>query len=315
MLHVTNGDSTRLGLERAGVPGDFVSWPDVLHEGPTPAGLSPDEWRRVRVQFLASRGYGSEAEIAQRYAADDEAMERWREHDEVVLWFEHDLYDQLILIRHLDWITRLSNRDATRFSLIQASTYLGPMPPEQLARLFPARVPITEEQLQLGSRAWQAYCATEPLPLQHLAAEDTSALPFLHGALHRHFEDYPSSSNGLSRSEAQLLDVLAEGARTLPEAFGACSRREERVFMGDSTFLSIAKSLASAAHPLIDGDLAGAIRELPDGDVLLTSTGRDVRDGRADHIDLNGIDRWAGGVHLTPQRCYRWNGRDLTLTR
>src|SRR5688500_14704322 len=85
-LHVLNGDSTPTGLERSGVPGQFVSWADVLYEGPTPAGVTPDEWRRVRVQYLAGRGYGNETDIARRGAEDDARMESWRNHEEVVFW-------------------------------------------------------------------------------------------------------------------------------------------------------------------------------------------------------------------------------------
>jgi hypothetical protein len=315
MLHVVNGDSTRYGLELGGVSGDIVSWPDVLHDGPTPRGLSPDEWRRVRVEFLASRGNGDGADLARRYAEDDAALERWREHDEIVLWFEHDLYDQLILIRHLDWISGLRDRHRARFSLVQSSTYLGPMEPDRLAALLPTRAAITDEQLRLGTRAWDAFRAPEPHALEDLVAGDSSALPYLSGALLRHLEDYPSVRNGLSRSEQQLLDALAAGSETLPAAFTACSRMEERIFMGDWTFLAIAKGLASATSPLIAGDLADVPRLLPDRRVSLTSMGREVREGRSDHVALNGIDRWAGGVHLTRDRCYRWNGTVLILTR
>ncbi|WP_256831125.1 hypothetical protein [Paenibacillus sp. Pae15] len=31
-------------------------------------------------------------------------LERYREHDEVVLWFEHDLFDQTLLIYLLQWL-------------------------------------------------------------------------------------------------------------------------------------------------------------------------------------------------------------------
>jgi hypothetical protein len=213
-------------------------------------------------------------------------------------------------------MSRLPDRRGTRFSLISGSTYLGPLEPEKLAALFPARVPITDSQVDLGTRAWRAFCSPEPDALEQITDEDTSALPFLAGALRRHFEDYPSVASGLSRSEAQILDAIESGAATLRDAFLACSRMEERIFMGDWTFLSIARGLASAAaHPLIAVDLTGAGPSLPSGPVSLTALGRDVREGLADHVLLNGIDRWAGGVHLTMRRCYRWNGQSLVLTR
>ena len=314
-LHVLNGDSTRMGLERSGVPGQFVSWADVLYEGPTPPGVTRDEWRRVRVQYLAGRGYGNETDIARRGAEDDARMESWRNHEEVVFWFEHDLFDQLILVRHLDWMSRLTNRAATRFSLICRETYLGLLEPDQLAALFPTRTVITDDQIELGVRAWQAFCAPDPRAIEGVAGGDTSALPFLAGALRRHFEEYPSVANGLSRSEQQILDAVAAGSGTLREAFAACARMEERIFMGDSTFFAIARDLAGPRHPLLTLDGAVAEGALPSAAVALTAFGREVRAGREDHVRLNGIDKWRGGVHLTAERCYRWSGDSFVLTR
>lgn len=319
MLHIVNGDSTRMGLERSHVPGTFASWGDVLHDGPTPAGLTPEEWRRVRVAYLVSRENGQTEqraeEIARQYEREDAALESWPGHDEVVFWFEHDLYDQLILIHHLDWLSRVPDRRGTQFSLICGATYLGPLTPEQLDALFPARTPVDAEQVRLGARAWQAFCAPEPHALELVAHSDTSALPFLAGALRRHFEDYPSVENGLSRSEAQILRAIDAGASTLHDAFTACARMEERIFMGDVTFQTIVSRLASAAHPLMTMPSALRHEGFPMGEIALTDAGREVLSGRADHIRLNGIDRWMGGVHLTAANSYRWNGAGLTDDR
>ncbi|MGP3919334.1 hypothetical protein [Nonomuraea sp. 10N515B] len=40
----------------------------------------------------------------------------------------------------------------------------------------------------------------------------------------------------------------------------------------------------------------------------LTDAGRHVLHGRQDHITLNGVDRWIGGVHLAGRAVpWRWN--------
>jgi len=40
----------------------------------------------------------------------------------------------------------------------------------------------------------------------------------------------------------------------------------------------------------------------------VTDVGRDVLAARADHAELNGIDRWLGGVHLEGRRpAWRWD--------
>jgi hypothetical protein len=42
--------------------------------------------------------------------------------------------------------------------------------------------------------------------------------------------------------------------------------------------------------------------------VALTDAGRRVLDGAADHVALNGIDRWIGGVHLVGRDvAWRWD--------
>jgi hypothetical protein len=58
-----------------------------------------------------------------------------------------------------------------------------------------------------------------------------------------------------------------------------------------------------------------AARERPDRDRLvaalslrLTDAGRRVLAGEADHVALDGIDRWVGGVHLHGRDArWRWH--------
>jgi hypothetical protein len=317
-LHVLNGDATRGPLERSDVPGSFAVWADVLHEGPCLL-APPDEWRRLRSRFLAAEGYGPEDEILRRYDGWDQQLDRFGEHDEVVFWLEHDLFDQLLLIRHLHWVASLGSRGGTAFSLICIGAFpgigdfhgLGQLTPEELASLLETRHPIAPAEIDLGVRAWRAYCAPDPSGLVDLLASDTGALPFLDGAIRRFLSDYPSAAGGLSRTERQILDAIAAGASAPAAAFQASQRMEERRFMGDSTWWRIAQRLAAGPSPLvrIDAPPHGGGRLL-EGLMQLTDAGRAVLAGRADQVALNGIDRWMGGVHLDEDR-WRWNGRTL----
>jgi hypothetical protein len=130
--------------------------------------------------------------------------------------------------------------------------------------------------------------------------------------MRRHLEDFPSASNGLARSEAQILRILSEGTRTPEETFIECQALEERIFMGDASFWTIVKRLAAGLHPLITARVEEQRDRLPLGTLEITSTGRDVLAGRADQVALNGLDRWMGGVRLTPSQCWRWTGTTLT---
>jgi len=320
MLHITNGDVAAEGIRRAGVPGVVLPWRDVLHEGPVPAGLSLDELRPVRARFIAGCGWAEFADALRGFAERDAALAGFRAHDEVVLWFEHDLYDQLQLVQLLDHFARYAH-GGTRLTGVWVGEYLGRCTPERMRAWFDARPAVSSAQVELGRRAWEAFRAPDPGAVLGLLREDTSALPFLAGALLRHLEQFPSARNGLSRSETQALEAIREGAGTVRDAFTASQAREEALFLGDSTFVLYLEELSNRHQPLVvredGGRVLGAREagypEVLDQRVRVTPTGEAVLEGRADRIALNGIDRWLGGVHLHGGPAWRWDGaaRDL----
>ena len=300
MLHITNGSS--VSWDRSGIGGEIVLWVDVLHEGPVPAGLELEELSRVRAAFLDSQ-FPNQISAADGLARRDAALQRFAEHEEIVLWFEHDLYDQLQIIQILDWF---HGRDtgATRLSLICVDRYLGRLSGEQLAALWPDRHAVTPAELELAACAWQAFRSPDPAGLEELLRTDTSALPFLAGALLRHLQQFPSVENGLSRTERQILEAAGSGNHKFESLFQAEQKLEERIFMGDCTLFWHLRRLVDCRVPLL---------EEKDG-YRLTEAGRDVLAGRADHIQLSGIDRWLGGVYLRGgEPLWRWDERGRRL--
>ena len=201
ILHICNGHATMNPLKQAGVPGRFRLSCDPLLEGPCPP-LWGDPWRDLRLQFLtggSTRPAGAPAPGEEIWDDDVErALSAADGLDEIVLWYEHDLYDQLLLIRLLAIISRHEGAHP-RLSLvcigehpsIPAFKGLGQLTPDQLASLFETRASITTEMIALGRDAWTAYTASDPLQLQALLDRDLSVLPFLARALRRHLEEYP----------------------------------------------------------------------------------------------------------------------------
>ena len=313
-LHVTNGDVAAELIRLAGVPGEVSVTADVLHEGPAPSGLPPERWRKVRARYLAESGYDDYDSCLAALTRWDRTLEDYRSYEEVILWFEHDLFDQLLLIRVLDGFAG-RNLGGTELSLICIGDFpgvvpfhgLGQLSPRQMASLLDRRQRVNEGQKLLARDAWRAFCAPQPGGLEALLRRDLSPLPFLAGALRRHLEEFPAASNGLSRSERQALRGLAEGASTFEELFRATQGMEERVFMGDASFLRLLRELAAPPRPLLRLEPAsnGSVR----GQRLsLTATGRAVLEGRDDWVRIHGVDRWLGGVHLQgSEAAWRWD--------
>jgi RNA polymerase sigma factor (sigma-70 family) len=324
MLHVLNGDATRHVMERSDIPGTYTVWADVLHEGPVPGSVDDEEFRRVRLGYLAALDdFVSADEGAAMYRGWDERLASFRDYEEVVLWFEHDLFDQLILIRHLDWFARREMGRTTlslicigEFPGVEAFAGLGQLSPDQLASLLGSRQRVTMRQTELGRAAWRAFTSSDPTSIERLLERDISPLPFLRGALRRFLEEYPAVGSGLSRTERQVIAGLARGITKPIELFLELQRLEERVFMGDATFWSRLEMLARGPRPLVRLSGRPVDGRLPADPLQLTDDGRRVAAGDADWIALAGIDRWLGGVHLVGDRAeWRWDPERGRLVR
>jgi hypothetical protein len=335
VLHITNGQSTIDILKRAGVPGAFSEWADVLHEGPAPGGVSPERWRDVRARYLAESGYARYDEVIDEFGRWTAALESYRAHQELVLWFEHDLFDQLNLIQVLDWLSRQPD-NGTPVTLVCIGSFpgrprvkgLGELTPGELAPLVETRQPIGEAQLDLARRAWSAFTSSDPAAIERLLDENTSALPFLGRALRRHLEEFPWTGDGLSRTERRLLELANGGPIDLHEAFPRMHDGEDGFYIGDVSFWRLARELAALDPPLVTLDFESADHAPPKSDIgpsvslvlqgslAIAPAGRGVLTGRADRITLCGIDRWLGGVHLTGRVVpWRWDPQRQTIVR
>ncbi len=313
MLHLTSGSVAVALLRDAGMQGEIVPWDDVLHEGPVPAGLGPAALRSRRAAFLAACGWGALEAIERALAERDRAIEGASEQDEIVLWFEHDLYDQLQLLQILDVLPDGLSPPVT---WPPVNGYLGHLSIDQIRPLFARRRALSGAERGAARDAWAAFRAPDPrLVLQVLPRVE--ALTHLAPALHRHLEQFPFRSDGLSRTERQALVAIAQGTRRVRDVYRlAHHEQEDAVFMGDAAFLVHVGALARGPRPLIklvenDREEPDATAKVPlalDSDVVLTSDAERVLAGKADRVAISGIDRWLGGVQLQGYGpVWRWN--------
>ncbi|MBD0326590.1 MAG: RNA polymerase subunit sigma, partial [Pyrinomonadaceae bacterium] len=164
MLHLHNGDSSANILRESGLPGEHLAWREALISGPTPQNLSAEEWIRVRAAHLAEAYDVSPEDCTRNLLEQDRALSDFSQHEEVVLWFEHDLFCQLHLIYLLQWFatrelgeTKLSLVCVDSFPGVEDFRGLGQLSPPQMASLFETRSEVSAAQLNLAVAAWQAY--------------------------------------------------------------------------------------------------------------------------------------------------------------
>jgi redox-sensitive transcriptional activator SoxR len=313
LLHVTNGESAGNTLRQTALGGAVLPWQDALHEGPVPAGPRR-ELLQTRARFLADCGWGGpQALLSSLERRDRQLLEAPR----VVLWFEHDLYDQLQLLDAL----QLAGESLPE--LIVIGTFpgkpsfrgLGELTAGELETLWPSRRPADPAVLEAATGAWAALREPEPAALAEWAGRDTSDLPFLGSALRRLLEELPAVSDGLSGTERRALEAVAAGADTPPAAFVAAQQLEAAPFLGDTWFFRALSLLGQGDNRLIETN-EGALSPPPplsDGRrfaqlrIRLTPAGERVLSGKADRVELLGVDRWVGGTHVTSDTTWRWD--------
>jgi len=286
VLHITNGDHAVAVLQTAGIAGEILPWRDVLHEGPVRVRLTLDELSRERAAFIASAGWAPLPDVERGFRERDAKLWEAAGEDEVVLWFEHDLYDQLQLIQLLDWFAA---HPGPALSLVCEAEYLGRMAAARAVELFRRRRPVTARQLEVGEAAWLAFRSPHPAPIEEVLAQDLASLPFLAAALRRHLEEFPWTSDGLSRLERAILDAL----RPAPLPFGRVfvATQEDPVFLGDAVLLWHLERMAKE----------GLVRKASDQWAFHSVT-RSIR-----------VPRWLGGVLVDETSRWRWDGAKSRL--
>jgi len=328
LLHITNGESAGNTLRQTSVGGAVLSWQDVLHEGPVPA-VPRRELLRTRARFLADCGWGrQQALLSSLQRRDRQLLEGLRDGIQVVLWFEHDLYDQLQLLD----VLALADAEQVAPELIVIGSFpgkpsfagLGELTASELETLWPSRRPAEPAALETAASAWAAFQAPEPTTLAEWATRETAQFPFLGAALRRLLEELPAPADGLSGTERRALQAIAAGARTPPTAFVAAQRLEEAPFLGDAWFYRVLCGLGQGEARLVETEDGGGLPKPPplsDSQrfarlhLRLTPTGERTLRGEADRVELLGVDRWVGGTHVTPDNTWRWNTAEQKLIR
>jgi hypothetical protein len=296
VLHLLNGDAT-LAVFPSTLPGQRAVWRDIMVEGPAvDDGAARSAWLAPRLGV-----------------APDEYEERWREgqavlagaaEDEVILWFEQDLFCAVNL-----WfvITRLP--PSTQLWLVfpplgDSLDGLGTLTASVLAELFGGRRPLDRAARDEATALWRAYAGSDPTEL----LRTRSGLAFADDAIRLHLGRFPSTANGLDETEAATLSALTSGPRAFGELFRAVTRAPalRRHGMGDVQYAAALRDL----RPLIAIDNGAA--PFAEWRLTLTPDGADVLSGRLDGLERRSLDRWLGGVHLRPGGPrWRWDGERL----
>lgn len=258
MLHIVNGDVVAEKLKQGSLQGDILVWREIYTVGPVFEEMNTDAHLTVRAKYL-EQNLGIPAEQYRMTSKQqEEQLANFRQYDEVVLWFEHDLFDQTMLCYLLSFFahqdlgnTKLNLLTIGEFPGIERFRGLGQLTTEQLLTLSGTWQLVSSKELQLGDALWKAYASRDLDELRQLLDGDTSALPFAKEAYLAYLSRLSSEPDGIGSVEREVMKEIAAGEHSPDGLFRKVGNTLHQLGMGDLEFWYVLRTMAERSQPLI----------------------------------------------------------------
>lgn len=322
-LHITNGDgAANLIKESQKIKGDVLPWRDPMHHGPFPVSNDLDIISETRSRYLSGPGIAYE-ENKRGFQLRDDHLRAAPQYDEIILWFEHDLLDQLQILQLLDWFSGIDLQH-TKLMMICIGEFpdfknfrgLGQLNLKQIESLLDKRQTVTQEQLNLAKIGWEIFRTEQPNVMVEFIKGDCSALPFLTPCLLRYFEEFPWVCDGLTRSERQIIEIIGSGIIEPGLIFHKTMEMEKYLFTGDWRIFSHISELCNAGlllsspyevfrcPPHVNISKEDFLKQ----EITLSDTAKGVLSGEVTAFDIIKRDEWLGSIHLKAgQPMWAWD--------
>ncbi len=341
-LRIFNGD-TAIGSFRQAfgreASTDVLVCRDVLICGPLTEFSNLKEWRAGREEFWRAvlDGVDDSPILAGEAAQDVSFATKWRDlyadmddlesADEIEVWIGCALSDQVLLAFVAFLIDRFEI-DRDKLSVVQMEQSgdrvilgIGQLNSDALEKR-PDPVRLGEDQFSYCLDVWRAVTADSPERLMTLMRADEAPLPIMHRALEALYYRYPDTLRGLSLWDQTTLELVTDRGRKAARIIGGTMsvawESGHRLTFDSVGDLYLYYRLRNLARPTLAEPLAEASSlNAPMGFVeyKLTGAGRAVQAGERNAIDVNAIDDWVCGVHLSSEAGNVWVRKDGEILR
>jgi hypothetical protein len=249
-LHILNGDSTKTKFDQSRIKGETAVWREVLSDGPALSDFGSPTFWDARQTFFTSFFGVVELRYQQDIISEFKKIESFKEYDEIVLWFEYDLFCQINLIGLLHWFKNQETQ-GLRISLIcvgweagfEGLVGLGQIPTENYPSFYERRRALGSNDFNLASDAYLAYCSEDLHDLETYILLPSNEFPYLGQAFASHLRRFPSSQSGLNLIEEKIIEIIKEDKPTLKSLIESLLHWQETYGFGNLQYLNYLEKL------------------------------------------------------------------------
>jgi hypothetical protein len=212
LLHITNGDNFTSKLQALPVKGDIITWREMLCEGKTLCSVGSESFWKTRFEFLNKNYKISKSWFVEKTLKEYRSLCNHKQQDQIVLWFEYDLFCQINMLAVLSWLK--THRRHAEISLVCSGREgkgdklyaLTELSDEQLMDLYERRTVLSQDDIEYADYIWQLYCSDNPIRLENQIANNDFQFEYLSEALKTHLRRFPTIKNGLNELENHILE-------------------------------------------------------------------------------------------------------------
>ena len=250
-LHILNGDSTLSKFQNSGINGDTYVWNEVLSDGPVDQGFASQSFWDKREKFMSKEFELTEGQYFEKGQKPFEKMaNNIQQYDEIVLWFEYDLFCQINMIALMHWLGNI--HDLRNVSLICAGKIddsgrlygLGEIDTKSYPQLYENRLKLGSREFSYATDVYETFCSDSPDDLFTFVLMPFAELPYLPQALESHFRRFPGKQSGLTEIELQLIRFIQEGENDKRRLVGKMLRWQKHHGFGDLQYFNILKRMS-----------------------------------------------------------------------
>ncbi|WP_340198543.1 DUF1835 domain-containing protein [Ascidiimonas sp. W6] len=250
VLHITNGDNFTSKLKEFDIKGDLITWREMLCEGRTITEVGSEKFWKVRFDFFNKVYKVTKRSFIDRTLKEYRSLCNYKMHDEIVLWFEYDLFCQINMIAVISWLKKYRNQ--TSISLIcsgkedsSGKLYgLAELSEDKLNEMYHNRIALSQDDIEFADYIWHLYCEENPIRMQSSAQFSSSTFKYLPDAIEAHLRRFPSVGNGLNELENIVLDLAATHKPKSQEELVKLALENQGIYgFGDLQFIQIIKEL------------------------------------------------------------------------
>ncbi|MCF1191766.1 DUF1835 domain-containing protein [Mangrovimonas sp. AS39] len=213
-LHITNGSVLTQKLLELEVQGDYLTWDEMLCEGPTTEKIDSKEFLELRSDFF-NKFYNLELD-KDKFHEDINKLSHTENYSEIVLWFEYDLFCHINMLAAINVIRQKKIKlplylvCSGRIEGEDNLKGLGELNASQLLKHYKNKVKLTENDMEVASTLWKTYCGKDHNLFKPYIIKNDTNFQYLTNCLKAHLQRFPESKSGLSIIEENILVIIRD---------------------------------------------------------------------------------------------------------